>query len=145
MVFGCTAQYKCFGDGRRVFSCSCSNAATETNVAFVIRYQNASMPLQNGSSPCRERWRPRGFVKFRRFRQRPTQSSVTFGIKVGVRCNSGAQLSRIGGRNGPIHERAVQLCTHPRAVIEVLEPFTSCAGLFQWALVHNGASGSCSS
>ena len=41
-----------------------------------------------------------------------------------------AQLSRIGGRNGPIHERAVQLCTHPRAVIEVLEPFTSCAGLF---------------
>ena len=88
----CIAQYNCFGDDRRVFSCSCSSATTETRVTFVIRHQNALTPHQNGSSPCRERWRPRGFVKFRRFRQRPAKSSVTFGIKIGVMCSSGADV-----------------------------------------------------
>ena len=38
--------------------------STETSVTFVTRYYNASMPHQNGSSPCREHWRPRGFVKW---------------------------------------------------------------------------------
>ena len=97
MVFGCIAQSKCFGDDRRVFSCSIKMAAVRAENTGV-REVSLSFDVSG--------------------RQRPTKSSVTFGMKVGVMCNSGADVQFLKWRPpwGDAHFCAL-MCVKPPLVI----------------------------